>query len=188
MQLSFFSAAILAISAVNGISLNTSPEAQSLLDSNANTVTSSHALLDTWSTLLADGEGANEGENKAASWADADCEQWVGGKVIRLQIPECMNRPNTDQLILEATNELGKKANQLEEALGAYIAHKNAQPKMVMVPVMQQRPMFQQIPMTLQLVPHQPTATVSLAPATPVAPADPATAAPATAAPAAPAK
>ena len=75
MQLSFFSAAILAISAVNGISLNTSPAAQSLLDSNSNTETSSHALLDTWSTLLADGEGESVGENKAASWADADCEQ-----------------------------------------------------------------------------------------------------------------
>ena len=87
MKLSFFAAALLGVTAVNAVYLQ------------PNSVT----------------EGEGEGETKV--WTDADCEQIVNGQTVRLQIPECMPKPNTDQLIMSAVGELGAKTKELNEAL-----------------------------------------------------------------------
>jgi len=177
MKLSFFAAALLGVATVHAVTLNTENEYEAIFDQYYAQVSAE-----------AHGEGDAEAESQPTAqpkvWTDADCEQIVNGMTVRLQIPECMPKPNTDQLIMSAVGELGAKANELNQALQLAFARNQrlaASKQMSIAGTLTITPKIDEPelpPRTTNLnltVGSAPTATVALAPADPAAPATPAT-------------
>lgn len=110
MKTTFFAAALVALATTaNGVSLYSAEDFDydfAELDSNTDAV------------LECDGDAA------ADVITDAECEQMVGGVVIRLQTPECQKKeapkcppPTFEAAMLSALDELSKKAVDLGDAL-----------------------------------------------------------------------
>lgn len=64
-------------------------------------------------------EGASYVPTAATTITDAACEQMQGGVVVRLNTPECqlVKKPSADTLIMGAVQQLGKQAQELNDAL-----------------------------------------------------------------------
>ena len=64
-------------------------------------------------------EGASYVATDAKTITDAACEQVQNGVVVRLNTPECqlVKKPSADTLIMGAVQQLGKQAQELNDAL-----------------------------------------------------------------------
>ena len=107
MRVQFYAAVLLGLATANAVVLQNE-------DDFDNEVASEYEFsqLDLESSIKNKGETDTAAEGEGEAGADADASN-----VIKVNIPECQQKPDPDALIMEAVNDLNAKSSEMAKAL-----------------------------------------------------------------------
>lgn len=103
MRVQFYAAVLLGLAATNAVVLQNEDEFD-------NDVVSEYDL----SQLDIESASKNKGETDADAAGEGEAD---AGNVIKVNIPECQQKPDPDALIMEAVNDLNAKSSEMAKAL-----------------------------------------------------------------------